>query len=255
MRESRTYGSVRGACDETHVPTATTPGVHRGAWPRRRGRWWGGRSSRAMRVIGVADGLRCDRPGGTSFASTHSRRGCRDLGWTERPQICGLSIAGLPTIPTCCACLAAELVPRWRRILILAPPSTPVLAALLRKSTHHTPWSSLQVTDPVGSGFIPEFGETGRQCHRLHPFRVLRWAGKWLQRLQGDRASLASPWPLNLQPGDCFLNHFISQPMENGPRRARFLSIQQIRHARGRDAAAVECPRSMRLCRASRTVD
>src|SRR5262249_57955493 len=25
MRESRTYGSVRGACDETHVPTATAP--------------------------------------------------------------------------------------------------------------------------------------------------------------------------------------------------------------------------------------
>ena len=24
MRESRTYGSGRGACDETHVPTATT---------------------------------------------------------------------------------------------------------------------------------------------------------------------------------------------------------------------------------------
>jgi hypothetical protein len=23
MRESRMYGSVRGACDETHVPTAT----------------------------------------------------------------------------------------------------------------------------------------------------------------------------------------------------------------------------------------
>ena len=26
--ESRTYGSVRGACDETHVPTATAPRVH-----------------------------------------------------------------------------------------------------------------------------------------------------------------------------------------------------------------------------------
>ena len=25
MRESRTYGSGRGACDETHVPTATLP--------------------------------------------------------------------------------------------------------------------------------------------------------------------------------------------------------------------------------------
>src|SRR5262249_18494623 len=31
MRESRTYGSVRGACDETHVPTATTPRVHHAA--------------------------------------------------------------------------------------------------------------------------------------------------------------------------------------------------------------------------------
>ena len=30
MRESRTYGSVRGACDETHVPTATAAHVHRG---------------------------------------------------------------------------------------------------------------------------------------------------------------------------------------------------------------------------------
>ena len=39
MRESRTYGSVRGACDETHVPTATqTPRVHHAA--RRRGGAW-----------------------------------------------------------------------------------------------------------------------------------------------------------------------------------------------------------------------
>src|SRR5262249_5593543 len=36
MRESRTYGSVRGACDETHVPTATAPRLHRAC--RRRGR-------------------------------------------------------------------------------------------------------------------------------------------------------------------------------------------------------------------------
>src|SRR5207302_7090137 len=31
MRESRTDGSVRGACDETHVPTATAPRVHHAA--------------------------------------------------------------------------------------------------------------------------------------------------------------------------------------------------------------------------------
>jgi len=34
-RESRMYGSVRGACDETHVPTATAARVH--IAPRRRG--------------------------------------------------------------------------------------------------------------------------------------------------------------------------------------------------------------------------
>jgi hypothetical protein len=43
MRESRTYGSVRGACDETHVPTATVkreggselnfPAVNSCIWP------------------------------------------------------------------------------------------------------------------------------------------------------------------------------------------------------------------------------
>src|SRR5246127_2504210 len=47
MRESRTYGSVRGACDETHVPTATTPGVHLGS--RRRG---GGVAARGAGAAG-----------------------------------------------------------------------------------------------------------------------------------------------------------------------------------------------------------
>src|SRR5262249_35380896 len=41
MRESRTYGSVRGACDETHVPTATAARVHHAA-RRRGGRLAGG---------------------------------------------------------------------------------------------------------------------------------------------------------------------------------------------------------------------
>src|SRR6516164_3897785 len=49
MRESRTYGSGRGACDETHVPTATreykAPRVHHAA--RRRGgvAAWGARAA------------------------------------------------------------------------------------------------------------------------------------------------------------------------------------------------------------------
>src|SRR5215475_13622387 len=35
MRKSRTYGSVRGACDETHVPTAAPPRFHHAARRRR----------------------------------------------------------------------------------------------------------------------------------------------------------------------------------------------------------------------------
>src|SRR5262245_14588712 len=46
MRESRTYGSGRGACDETHVPTATAAQLHHAA---RRG---GGRM--AARGAGAA---------------------------------------------------------------------------------------------------------------------------------------------------------------------------------------------------------
>src|SRR4029077_19847479 len=34
MRESRTYGSGRGACHEMHVPTATAPRVYHAAWRR-----------------------------------------------------------------------------------------------------------------------------------------------------------------------------------------------------------------------------
>src|SRR5262249_32078866 len=49
MRESRTYGSVRGACDETHVPTATPPRAHHTA------RWCGSdvaaRSARSSRRV------------------------------------------------------------------------------------------------------------------------------------------------------------------------------------------------------------
>src|SRR4029450_239343 len=53
MRESRTYGSGRGAGDETHGPTATrTPRVHGGA--RRRGGGVAGWGARAAGRSGAA---------------------------------------------------------------------------------------------------------------------------------------------------------------------------------------------------------
>src|ERR1700757_2277005 len=52
MRESRTYGSGRGACDETHVPTATAPRVHHAA------RWRSSVAARSECPTAGTDGSR-----------------------------------------------------------------------------------------------------------------------------------------------------------------------------------------------------
>ena len=81
MRESRTYGSVRGACDETHVPTATAPRVHHAA--RRRG------GGVAARGAGAA--------AGECRWSAFLMRGRAHVAWTPfAPRsVKGLSEAGL----------------------------------------------------------------------------------------------------------------------------------------------------------------
>src|SRR5262249_12274753 len=64
MRESRTYGSGRGACDETHVPTATKAHVHHAA------RWRGSGvavcGACATERAHAADWRTHDLPGGRS---------------------------------------------------------------------------------------------------------------------------------------------------------------------------------------------
>ena len=76
MRESRTYGSGRGACHEMHVPTATEPArVHHAA--RRRGGGMAARGARAasaaMPVIGfLAAPARAD---GRAHLTRHSGKG------------------------------------------------------------------------------------------------------------------------------------------------------------------------------------
>src|SRR6266700_1621988 len=78
MRESRTYGSGRGACDETRVPTATETRVHRPA--RRRG----GVATRGGRAAGGDAGDRI--PEWTIGAGVRSRS---DLfpPWPERSRL------------------------------------------------------------------------------------------------------------------------------------------------------------------------
>src|SRR6266508_5637578 len=58
MRESRTYGSVRGARDETGVPTATTARVHNAV------RWRGRMAARCTRAARGEAADRISQPGG-----------------------------------------------------------------------------------------------------------------------------------------------------------------------------------------------
>ena len=86
MRESRTYGSVRGACDETHVPTATrAPRVHHAA-RRRGGAVADSRQGRSSAIeCGISACLwqppQTDADG--QARSECFRKGVNELGWTE----------------------------------------------------------------------------------------------------------------------------------------------------------------------------
>src|SRR5262245_14425472 len=63
MRESRTYGSVRGACDETHVPTATKARLHHAH--RRRGSRVAARTALALNMGDIHHSVepwRCETP-------------------------------------------------------------------------------------------------------------------------------------------------------------------------------------------------
>ena len=100
MRESRTYGSGRGACDETHVPTATTPRVHH-AFRRRGGRVAAGGARAAGRADAAHRRASAPRPRTTWNFRLVSERSCRDCKNCPGPSAatCGSKLAGLrPTL-------------------------------------------------------------------------------------------------------------------------------------------------------------
>ena len=79
MRESRTYGSGRGACDETHVPTATAARPHHLA--RRRS---GGMARRGARAAALDAGDRLSKreiARDTAHLVNAFRRGLKKIGY------------------------------------------------------------------------------------------------------------------------------------------------------------------------------
>src|SRR5262249_38060167 len=87
MRESRPYGSVRGACDETHVPTATTARVRHTT--RRRGCGMAARGARAAGRAGAARRracIVCVGRSGRADPRPGVRAGARAIGLDRRPR-------------------------------------------------------------------------------------------------------------------------------------------------------------------------
>ena len=158
MRESRTYGSVRGACDETHVPAATPPPVHPAA--RRRG---------CVIVCMVIRGI---DPSAEQAPADHLSRGkrahaqrkvhafiegMRALGYAEGRDFeieYRWAEGYLERLPA----LAEESVRRGSDVIVVANPQSAVVA---KDATKTIPIVSAMLDDPVGLGLIKSDAKPG----------------------------------------------------------------------------------------------
>ena len=185
MRESRTYGSVRGACDETHVPTATdgASSSRCSAARRRRGRLRRARS----RASGCgASACSCTWPRTIRKRRPASRRSCRACrNWAgPTAATCGSTSAGPQAMPTA----FAETRRNWSRSRRTS--SWPMAARPSgRCNRRPAPCRSCSqvVADPVGAGFVDSLARPGGNTTGFMAFEY-GLSGKWLELLKADRA-------------------------------------------------------------------
>ena len=170
MRESRTCGSVRGARDETRVPTAPAARAPR---PRRRGdrvkrrefiallggaALWpiGARAQQsALPVVGF---LHPSSPEPFGHIVNGFRRGLNDAGFVEGQSVeieFRWARGEYDRLPT----LAAELVQRRVRVILAGGGEVGALAA--KSATSTIPILIVLSSDPVKSGLVASFNRPG----------------------------------------------------------------------------------------------
>ena len=159
MRESRTYGSGRGACHETHVPTAT-----------RREFIAGLAGALALPICRAAGQGKLARIG--ALALTHAdaegltkalRNGLREQGYIEGQNF-SLKISSADGITDRLPELAAELVLLPVDVIVAAFKPC-VLAA--KHATTTIPIVMAAVADPIGAGLVQKSGASRRHGDAL----------------------------------------------------------------------------------------
>jgi putative tryptophan/tyrosine transport system substrate-binding protein len=182
-----------------------------------------------LRRIGVLMALSGDDPEAQLRAKAFEA-GLRDLGWTQERNL-RIEYRWAPTDPNRLRVLAAELVEITPDVILAG--STPVLAALLKQSTT-VPMVFVQVTDPVGNGFVPNLARPGGNITGFTNFEF-SMGGKWLEMLTEVAPRIRRVGVL-FNPQTAPYAKSFTQSMETA---ARALSIEQFAMP-VQDVAAVE---------------
>jgi putative tryptophan/tyrosine transport system substrate-binding protein len=156
--------------------------------------------------------------------------GLQDLGWTKGRNL-RIEYRWAPDEPDLLRMLAAELIAMAPDLILGA--STPVLAALLKESTT-IPMVFVQVSDPVGSGFVRNLARPGGNITGFTNFEF-SMGGKWLQTLKEIEPRIRRVGVI-FNPETAPYAMSFTRPIETA---AHTLSIEQLTMP-VRDAAAVE---------------
>ena len=163
MRESRTYGSGRGACHEMHVPTATAARVHHAA--RRRGGAWplAARAQQSGRIVRIGN-LSTANPRSAPFYQSFERR-LRDLGHIEGQNIVfeyRNAEGEVDRLPD----LAAELVRLDASIIVT---STAAATSAVKRATSTIPSLMVAINyDPIALGHVDNLARPGGNVTGLY---------------------------------------------------------------------------------------
>ncbi len=156
--------------------------------------------------------------------------GLQDLGWTQGRNL-QIDYRWAPDDPNQLHMLAAELVGTSPDVILAV--ATPVLAALLKESAT-IPMVFVQVTDPVGNGFVPNLAKPGGNITGFTNFEFAM-GGKWLQTLK-EIAPRTRRVGVIFNPETAPYAKLFTQAMETA---AQTLSIEQLAMP-VHDAAAVD---------------